>query len=309
MRFLITGATGDIGSKVVRRLIEQGERPRAFVRDVTRAQTIFGAQVDISAGNLADADDLRNAMEGVETVFLVNSGPRIPELDGLAANAARRAGVKLLVKLSSLDAEEKLALGAWHAAGEAAIQASGIPFTFLRPTGFMSNLLAWAHSVKSEGVVRSSTGNGRRPFIHSEDIAAVAVRALTTGEYVDQRLTLTGPEALTFEEITAKISTAIGRPLRFESLSDEEAARRFAETGAPPEVITAHVELWRAIREGRLARVRDGVEQVFGRQPIELDQWIDENIDAFRPDPSPVASPTRSEESRSDSYAARAEPR
>jgi (4-alkanoyl-5-oxo-2,5-dihydrofuran-3-yl)methyl phosphate reductase len=282
VNYLITGATGDVGSKVVTQLIERGERPRVFVRNAAKARALFGDQAEIFPGDLADDNTLRAAMDGVDAVFLVNSGPRIPELDRLAADAAKAAGVKLLVKLSSLDAEEDLALGAWHARGEAAIRASGVPFTFVRPSGFMSNLLAWTHSIQSEGVVRSSTGAGRRPFIHSEDIAAVAVEALTSGKYEGQCLPLTGPEALTFDEITARISTAVGRSLRYEAIGDKEAERRFAATGASAEEVAAHIELWRAIRKGRLAKVTDGVERVLGRKPIGLDQWLAENIVAFR---------------------------
>ena len=120
------------------------------------------------------------ALEGVDELFLVNSGPQIPVQDELAAKAAKAAGVRHLVKLSSMDVNTGLAIGAWHELGEAAIRASGISFTFVQPTGFMSNLLAWARSIKIEGIVRSSTGEGRRSLIFIDDIAAVATAALTS---------------------------------------------------------------------------------------------------------------------------------
>ncbi len=281
MKVLITGATGDVGSKVVKQLLEFGERPRVFVRDAAKARTLFGEKVEILVGDLGDAASLCKSLEGIDSLFLVNSGPRIPELDELAARSARDAGVKHLVKLSSLDVEQSLAIGAWHEKGEAAVRASGVPYTFLRPSGFMSNLMTWSYSIKREGVVRSSTGNGRRPFIHSEDIAAVAVRALATGAYIGKSLALTGPEALSFAEIAERIGASIGRELRFEPISDEEAGRRFAAAGASPEETAAHIELWRAIREGRLATVTDGVEQILGRGPIHLDRWILEQKEAF----------------------------
>jgi NmrA-like family len=128
-----------------------------------------------------------------------------------------------LVKLSSLDVEQGLAIGVWHEKGEAAIRAVGIPFTFVRPTGFMSNLLAWAHSVRTEGIVRSSTADGRRPFIHSEDIAAVSIKALVGEEYAGQSLSITGPDSITFGEATAVIAEATGQPLKYQSITDEEA--------------------------------------------------------------------------------------
>jgi uncharacterized protein YbjT (DUF2867 family) len=282
MTFFITGATGDVGSKVVRQLLQRGERPRIFVRDAAKAHALFDGSVDVFVGDLADPASLQPALQGIEKLFLVNSGPRIPALDDLAAKAAKAAGVQHIVKLSSADVQQRLAIGAWHEKGEEAIQASGIPFTFVRPTGFMSNLLAWRHSIAAEGVVRSSAADGKRPFIHSEDIAAVAVRALTTRDYVGQSLAITGPEALSFAEVTKKIGAAIGRQLRFQAISDEEAGRRFSATGASPEEIAAHVELWRAIREGRVAAVTDGVERILGRHPIPLEQWLRENAASFR---------------------------
>jgi uncharacterized protein YbjT (DUF2867 family) len=218
----------------------------------------------------------------VESLFLVNAGPEIPARDEAAAKAAKAAGVKHLVKLSSLDVEHGLALGVWHERGEAAIRASGVPFTFVRPTGFMSNLRAWARAIKAEGIVRSSTGEGRRAFIHSDDIAAVAAKALTTREYEGTAIGITGPAALTFAEATEKISAAIGRQLRFETISDDEARRRYAATGAGKAETEAHVSLWRAIREGRLATVTDNVQRVLGRKPIGFEQWVTENMAAFR---------------------------
>lgn len=282
MTYLITGATGDIGSKAVQQLIRRGERPRVFVRDEAKARIQFGDGVDIFVGDLADSVSLQQALQGANTLFLVNSGPRIPVLDELAAKAAKSAGVQHIVKLSSLDVEQRLAIGVWHEKGEAAIRASGIPFTFVRPTGFMSNLLAWRRSIIAEGVVRSSAADGKRPFIHSEDIAAVAVQALTTRDYVGLALPITGPEALSFREITMKIGAEIGRHLEFLPISDEEAGHRFCATWASVEEVAAHVELWRAIREGRVATVTDAVERILGRKPIPLHQWITENAAAFR---------------------------
>lgn len=224
---------------------------------------------------------MRAALEGVDALFLVNTGPEIPVRDEAAASAAKAGGVKHLVKLSSLDVERGLAIGAWHERGEAAIRSSGILSTFLRPSGFMSNLLAWASSIKIEGVVRTSTGDGRRAFIHSDDIAAVATKALMTREYDGKLLPITGPEALSFAEATEKIGDAIGKRLRFEAISDEEAGERYAAHSASAAETEAHVALWRAIREGRLARVTNTVEQVLGRKPITLDQWAIENAAAF----------------------------
>lgn len=282
MKYLITGATGDVGSKVAQLLVRSGERPRVFVRDAQKAMSRFGDRVDVFVGDLADPNSLRTALQGVDEFFLVNTGPEIPLRDEIAAKAAKATGVKHLVKLSSMDVQHALAIGAWHEHGEAAVRASGVPFTMVQPTGFMSNLLAWTPSIKGEGVVRSSTGDGRRAFIHSDDIAAVAVKALTTREHDGQSLPITGPEALTFAEVTARIGAAIGKPLTFQPISDEEARQRYSRYSGSEEETEAHVALWRAIREGRLASVTDNVQRILGRKPITLEQWLTENAAAFQ---------------------------
>jgi uncharacterized protein YbjT (DUF2867 family) len=281
MTYLITGATGDVGSKVVSHLLQRGNRPRVFVRNAQKAQALFGHRVDTFVGDLGEPASLQSALEGVDELFLVNSGPQIPVLDELAANAARAAAVRHLVKLSSMDVQHGLAIGAWHELGEAAIRASGISFTFVQPTGFMSNLLAWARSIKADGIVRASTGEGRRAFIHSEDIAAVATAALTTDKYDGESLPITGPEALTFAEATAKIAFAIGKELTFQPISDQEAGQQYSVVSGSAAETEAHVSLWRAIREGRLATVTDNVERILGRKPIPMDQWAIENAAAF----------------------------
>jgi len=282
MVYLLTGATGDVGSRVAELLIRRGERPRLFVRDEQKARARFADQVDVWVGDLADRESLGRALRGVDELFLVNTGPEIPVRDEAAALAARAAGVKHLVKLSSMDVQQGLAIGAWHERGEAAVRAAGVPYTFVQPSGFMSNLLAWAPSIRAESVVRTSTGDGRRPFIHSDDIAAVVVAALTSRAYDSESLPITGPEALSFPEVTAKIGAAIGRPLTFQPISDEEARERYSRISGSADETEAHVALWRAIREGRLATVTGNVERVLGRKAISLDQWLAENAMAFQ---------------------------
>jgi (4-alkanoyl-5-oxo-2,5-dihydrofuran-3-yl)methyl phosphate reductase len=281
MTYLITGATGDVGARVVRQLLERNIRPRVLVRNAEKARALFGEATEIYVGDLAIPETIRPAMQGVHTLFLVNVGPEISQRDQAAAAIARAEGVRRIVKLSSLDVEQGLAIGAWHEKGEAAIRASGVTFTFVRPSGFMSNLLAWAHSIQNEGIVRSSAGYGGRPFIHSEDIAAVSVEALLDHAYAGRILSITGPESLTFANATQIIGRAIGKALVYQTISDEEAGERYSKVSGSPEETEAHVALWRAIREGRLASTTSDAEGTLGRKPISLQQWALENAHHF----------------------------
>lgn len=274
MSVLITGATGTIGSLVTERLIEHGERPVVFVRDVRKARRLFGDRVDVREGDLAD---LSGALEGIERLFLLNSGPDLDVRDRAAARAAKAHGVRHLVKLSTLDVATRVGTGPWHARGERAIRASKVPFTFVRAAGFMSNALSWAPSIRRDKAVWTSTGAGKIAFIHPADIADVVGKALTTDALVGQEVVITGPEALSYAEMASQIGAAIGETVRHEALTDEEA-----RPDLDPAYADALVDIWRAIRKGRLATVTDGVSRVLGREPLPFARWVEENVEAFR---------------------------
>src|SRR3984957_3206277 len=280
--YLVTGATGNVGSLVTEALIKRGDRPRVLVRNAEKARARYGDRVDVFVGDLADTASIKPALAGVHALLLVNSGHDLASRDAATAKAAKAEGVELLVKLSSYDAGENVGTGVWHAAGESMIRATGIAFTFVQPSGFMSNALFWAGSIKNEGIVAACTGAGKIPFIHSQDIADVVTNALTTREYQGQSLPITGPEALSYAEMTEKISAAIGRSLEFQPISEEQVRRRMMESGEPEVEVAAHLSIYRAIWDGRLAKVTDTVERVLGRKPIRFDKWVQENVVAFR---------------------------
>jgi len=282
MNYLITGPTGNIGSLVVNRLLDRGERPRVLVRDAQKARLRFGDRVDIFAGDFSNATSMTEALSGVDAFLLVSSVDDLVARDEVAAKAAKAAGVKHLVKISSIYVPQKIGTGPWHARGEAAVRASGVPFTFVRSSGFMENCLWWASSIRSEGVVRSSASDGKTPVIHTADIADVAAKALTTQAYIGQTLPVTGPELLSYPEMVRKIAAVIGKPLRFEALSDEEERRQLVARNRPPHMVDALVAVFRATREGRLAMLTDTVERVLGRKPISFDRWVEEHAAVFQ---------------------------
>jgi uncharacterized protein YbjT (DUF2867 family) len=282
MNYLITAATGNVGSRIVERLLLAGQRPRVLVRDAHKARALWSERVEIAVGDLADAASLGTAMRDVQRVFLANSGVELAARDQLAASQARIAGVRHIVKLSTLDVHYEVGTGPWHAQGEAAIRDSGVGFTFVRPSGFMINALAWADAIRAHGRVESSTADGKIAFIHLDDIADVATVALTGDQHAGRAFCITGPQTLSYGEMVAKIGAAIGKPLVFEAISDAEERRRWSARGESPESIDYHLSIFSAIRAGRLAVVTDGVERIRGRPATSFDQWVRENASAFR---------------------------
>jgi uncharacterized protein YbjT (DUF2867 family) len=283
MKYLILGGTGNIGSRVAERLIARGERPSVFVRDSARADELFEQRVDIHVGDLERPGlSLAKALAGIDGVFLVTDGPDLDSRDREVAVAAKSAGVRHVVKLSTLDVYTGVGTGAWHARGEAAVRESGVVFTFIQSAGFMSNALGWSHSIRELGVLRSSTGQGKIAFIHPDDIADVATAALTTRDHDGQSLVITGPEALSYGEMAATIGDAIGRRVGFQDISDQQAYAGVVRWAGKGPYADALVDIWRAVREGRLATVSDAVERVLDRKAIPFKQWAEENAKAFQ---------------------------
>ena len=283
MKYLVIGATGNIGSRVTQRLIARGERPSVFARSAKKAKVLFGDQVDIRAGDLeTPRSSLAAALAGIEGVFLVSDGPDLATRDRTVAFAAKSAGVRHVVKLSTLDVHTGVGTGPWHARGEVAVRESGVAFTFIQSAGFMLNALGWSHSIRELGVLRTSTGQGRIAFIHPDDIADVATAALITRDHDGQSLVITGPEALSYGEMAATIGGAIGKRIRFEEISDQQAYAGVVRWAGKGPYADALVDIWRAVREGRLATVSDGVKQVLERKAIPFDRWAEENANAFQ---------------------------
>ena len=283
MKYLVFGATGNIGSRVAQRLINSGARPSVFVRSAKRAKALFGDKVDIHSGDLENPGrSLATALVGVDGIFLVTDGWDLAKQDRAVSFAASHAGVGHVVKLSTLDVRTGIGTGPWHAQGEDAIRESGVAFTFIQAAGFMSNALSWSESIRREGVLRSSTGRGKIAFIHPDDTAAVAMASLTTRDYDGLALAITGPEALSYGEMAVSIGRAIGKPVRFEKITDGQAYARTVEWAGKGAYADALVDIWRAVRESRLDTVTDGVKQITGREPIPFDQWAVENASSFQ---------------------------
>jgi uncharacterized protein YbjT (DUF2867 family) len=283
VRSLIFGATGNIGARVTERLIARGERPSVFVRDARKARALFGEQVDLHVGDLErPRTSLTAALTGIDEIFLVTDGPELDSKDRAIAVAAKAAGVRHVVKLSTLDVHTGVGTGPWHARGEQAIREAGLAFTFIQAAGFMTNAFGWCDSIRQRGVVRASTGTGTIAFIHPDDIAEVATAALLTRDHDGQSLVITGPRALSYGEMGELIGRAIGKRVAFEAISDQQAHAGVVRWAGKGPYADALVDIWRAVREGRLATVTDGVPRVLGRPATSFASWAEENADAFQ---------------------------
>ncbi|MCX4091203.1 NAD(P)H-binding protein [Nocardia sp. alder85J] len=278
---LVTGATGTIGSELIRQLAQRGEQVRALTRNPGAATVPDG--VEVVGGDYADRDAVAAAMAGVDAVFLVGVfGPHSNADPGLVA-AARAAGVRRAVKLSAIGTgDPELGwIGTWHEPGERALRDSGLEWTVLRPSAFATNSLAWADDIRHGKPVPSRTWTGAQGVVDPQDIAAVAVRALVSDAHTGHTYTLTGPEALSEYDQAAVLGSALGRPVEVVDLTDDEVRARMATAGLPADYIDGVQQGTAFIRDGRNATLTDDVQAVLGRAPRTYTQWVADHLSAF----------------------------
>ncbi|MFE2557362.1 NAD(P)H-binding protein [Streptomyces sp. NPDC059352] len=274
---LVTGATGNIGSALLKELHACGVGPlRGLTRDAARA--VFPDGVEAVEGDFAEPASLKPALEGVRSLFLVSRlGP-----DADILEAARLAGVEHVVLVSSITVETHPHLGpaGENLAVEQLLKASGMAWTILRPTQFASNTLMWAASIRSHDTVRAPYAATALPTIHPADIAAVARVALTEPGHQGRTYALTGPEPVTVRQQVEAIAAALGRPVPFAEISRRQAhAQMAAVFGA--EAADAVLDVTGGDVNDELLMVRDTVSQITGTPARPFRQWASENAAAF----------------------------
>lgn len=285
MAILVTGATGTTGSEIVKQLSAAGAKVRALVRNPQKAASIQKPNVEIALGDLSKPETLDAALRGADHVLLLSSpDPNQVELQSDLIQAAQRAGTQHLVKLSALGADVNAAMrfGRWHGQTEKQLEESGIPFTNLRPNGFMQNMLAFAGSIAAAGKFYADLGDAKISFVDIRDIAAVAVKTLTEPGHVGKSYDITGPEALSYGEVAKKLSAALGKKVEYVNVSTEDAKKGMLGLGMPEWLVDAIAELYAVYRAGGAAIVTNVVADVAKKKPISFDQFARDYAGAFR---------------------------
>lgn len=275
--YFVSGATGNVGGAVVQALTERGLPVRALVRDANRAtlpENAVPAVADLNA-----PDSLSPWLNGVEAAFMLPGYPDMPAL----YQRLQAAGVKRVVQLSGSSAgtgDTQNAVTAMMMGSEAAARESGLAWTILRPSAFMSNTLRWLPELQAGDVVRAPWGDIPLACIDAADIAAVAVAAMTGDAHAGAVHRLTGPRAMLPAEQLEILGRVLDRPLRFEGLT-LEATRAQLEATMPEKYVHA---FWDFYVDGSLDEsvVLPTVEDVLGRPPRTFEQWAEAHADDFR---------------------------
>ena len=279
--FLVIGATGNIGSQLVKQLTAEKQGVRVLARDPAKVR-IPG--VDVVTGAVADPAALDKAMAGVQAAFVLTSAEAILDEKNVFA-AAKKAGVGHIVKLSSAGAQKgaPIKLADMHGQSEEALKASGVPFTILQPTFFMSNLGGSAGSIKGEGKMYGAFKTGRVPVIDPADIAATAAAILRApAKHAGQTYYLTGPEALTQAQVAEKIGKAIGKSVTYVDIPSAAVVEAIKGTGAPEWYAKDFGMMSEWFATDSAAATSDAVEKVTGRKARTFDAWLSDNAAMFK---------------------------
>jgi uncharacterized protein YbjT (DUF2867 family) len=272
----VTGATGQLGGRIARRLAAGGMPQRLVVRDPTRAPELRGAHV--LAATYGDVVAMRQAMTGVDTLLLVSAkedADRVA-LHTATVDAAIDAGVQRIVYTSFLsaapDATFTFARDHWHT--EEHIRSTGVAFTFLRDSLYLDVLPLF---VGHDGVIRGPAAEGRVGAVARDDVADVAAAVLLGSGHNGQTYNITGPRAFTFAEVAEELSRATGRPVHYHAENLEEAYASRARFAAPEWEVAGWVTTYAAVAKGEFDVVSDTVEKVAGHRPRSLAEFLAAN--------------------------------
>ena len=280
---LVTGATGNIGRELVRELDEKHADYRILVRDPARAAGLPDRSARVVA-DLGDPATLIPAFDGADKVFLLTPGIGT-EHTAHAVAAAKAAGVEHIVHLSSFNVlgDPMPAMGRWHHQREQIVRDSGVPATFLRPGGFMTNAFDWIPTIRAGRYVIDPVGPGRYAPIDPADIAAVTALTLTENGHDGKCYVPTGDELMTVAEQVQILAKATGLDIEVhEAATPAEAVQARFPNGAPPVLAEAIAEGFQLMRADTVGFRTDTVEQLLGRRPRTFADWCARNADAFR---------------------------
>lgn len=285
---LITGATGTAGSEVVRAVLERGERVRAFVRDAEKARALFGDDVELALGDFGDVESARVALAGIEAVLLsCADDPRRVDWETNVVDEAAAAGISRIVRLSTIGATPgaPVAFWDWHGQVDEYLRASGIPSVVLQSSFYMSNLLANAAQIATDGKLYAPAGEAGIAMIDPRDVGAVAAAVLTGSGRDGETYGLTGPEAISYGQVAAELSDATRRPVEYVDVPDEGARQGMIAAGVPEFVAEELVKVFQQLRAGIADQVMQTVESLTGMPPRSFGEFARHHAHVFSSNP------------------------
>ena len=288
---LVTGAAGLNGKELLRQLSARGVAVRALVRNPAKAEAIATLpHVEIVQGDMAQPEALAGALRGIDRAMLISSSdPVMLDVQSNFIAAARRAGVRHVVKLSGImpELDSAFRFARMHGEIEKRLEASGMAFTHLRAGEFMPAYFRQVPNIVAKGAIFLLMEDARIASIDVRDIAEIAARVLTGGGHEGKIYPLTGPQALTMTEVAEKLSAATGKTVRYVNVPPEAARQAQLAAGMPAFLADALFELFAERRNAKEAKVWPDAATLLGRPPTSFDEFATRNAAVFRGEAPP----------------------
>jgi uncharacterized protein YbjT (DUF2867 family) len=282
-KILVIGASGRVGSEVVKLLVQKGETVLAATRNPSAISSKFQNAVEGVEFDYEKPETFAPALVGVEKIFLTvrpgdNNSDKvaIPFID-----EAKKANVQLIVDLTAMGVEQDDTF--MLRILEKYIENSGIAYSHLRPNWFMQNFDSGPMfaDIKATGALHLPAADAKISFIDVRDIAAVGFKVLIDN-HAGKAYTLTGNEPLSHFDALEKISAAAGKNISYLPISEDVACAALVKGGVPADIIERWKEFYRKVRQGDCAPVIADTETILGRLPILFDQYVKDNAASWR---------------------------
>jgi uncharacterized protein YbjT (DUF2867 family) len=281
---LLTGATGTVGSQVVKHLQKTGAEFRIVARDPDKARSLTGPGIEIVQGDIANPASMQTAMYGIDHLFLLTpSGPQQLDVEKCIVDEAAKAGISHITKLSVMGASalSPILINQWHYYSEKYIEHVGIGLTAIRPTFFMQNTLMFAATIAAEGKFYAPLGNAAVNMVDARDIASVVVSSLIEPGHMGHVYDVTGPQAITYNEVASHISSVVGKTVTYVNATPEATRSAMQGMGMPEWFIESMLEYYEFFREGHGSLVTPVVERLKKSPPINYKQFAQDYASAF----------------------------
>ena len=293
---LVTGATGTVGSEVVKQLALSSSSIdkkiiRAGVHSLNKVDKLKQYKlVEIVNMDYYKSETITTALQNIDKLFwLTPLTLNTTQISSNLVKEAQKTDIKHIVKLSVMGADFETAttIARLHRQEEKIIVESGIPYTFLRPVGFMQNFINFfGQTIKNQNAFYLPAGDGKVSFVDVRDIAAVAVKTLVANDNDNQHIGkaygITGDELLTYKQAAEILSKEVGKKINYVHISDEDARKAMNGIGMEDWLIDGMMELYSIIKDGHAEQITNTVEQILGKKPGSFSQFAKEYAEFFR---------------------------
>jgi NAD(P)H dehydrogenase (quinone) len=288
---LVTGATGRVGYHVMEALADAGAEATAMVRVEAKAADLPGEPQHVVA--TFDDPPPSEVLRGFDRVFLLSpvqeeqAGLETVFLDALAA-AGHRPHVVKIAEAGFQYPDSDVRSMRNHRQVAMHLDALGLPVTYLAPSMYMENLVAAAETIREDGTISAPAGHGRVAFVAASDVAAVAAKVLTSGGHENETYVVTGPEALGYADVAARLSAVFAREVGYVNQPPGRARKSFLAHGMTRWQADGTLELFEWIRHGGASEVTSTVREVTGTDPRPIEDWLADHRETFlAPPPDP----------------------